>query len=222
MLGVIGETLPLAVAIAFSPFGIIAVVVMLLSNYPRATSIGFVLGWAAGVGLIGVAGFLLAGLVPESAGVRGFVGPLALIALGLVSIALAVRQWGSRPKSGDELVLPSWMSHVDRLSAMRSFSLGLVLAATKPKNIILAFGSGVAASSAGLAGAQALVALGVFLAVASISIGAPVIAFLIAGDRVHGGLERIRDWLVRHNSAMLGAILLFVGVVLVGNGLSGL
>jgi len=222
VLGVIGETLPLAVAIAFSPFGIIAVVVMLLSSYPRATSIGFVLGWAAGVGLIGVSGFLLAGLVPQGAGVRGFVGPLALIALGIVSIALAARQWRSRPKSGDDLVLPGWMSHVDSLSAMRSFSLGLVLAATKPKNIILAFGSGVAASSAGLAGAQALVALGVFLGVASISIGAPVIAFLIAGERVHGGLEHIRDWMVRHNSAMLGAILLFVGVVLVGNGLSGL
>lgn len=220
MLGVIGETLPLAIAIAFSPFGIVAVVVMLLSSYPRATSIGFVLGWAAGVGIIGVAGFLLAGLVPDGDGGRGVVGPLALIALGIVSIALAARQWHGRPSSDDDLVLPGWMSHIDNLSGMRSFSLGVVLAATKPKNIILAFGSGVAASSAGLAGAQALVALGVFLAVASVSIGAPVIAFLIAGERVNGGLELIRDWMVRHNSAMLGAILLFVGVVLVGNGLS--
>jgi hypothetical protein len=222
VLGVIGETLPLAIAIAFSPFGIVAVVVMLLSSYPRATSIGFVLGWAAGVAIMGISGFLLAGLVPAGGGGRGVVGPIALIVLGIISIALAAHQWRRRPGADDELILPGWMSHVDNLSALRSFALGLVLAATKPKNIILAFGSGVAASSAGLAGAQALVALGVFLAVASISLGAPVIAFLIAGERVHGGLERIRDWLVRHNSAMLGAILLFVGVVLVGNGLSGL
>ncbi|MDO9590988.1 MAG: GAP family protein, partial [Microcella sp.] len=105
--------------------------------------------------------------------------------------------------------------------AVRSFALGVVLAATKPKNTILAFGSGVAASSAGLVGAEALVVLGVFLGAATVSIGAPVIAFLIAGERVNGGLERVRDWMIRHNSAMLGVILLFVGVVLVGIGLRG-
>ncbi len=219
MLIVIGETLPLAIAIAFSPFGIVAVVVMLLSSYPRSTSIGFVLGWAAGIAVIGIAGYLLAGLVPESTGSSRVFGPVTLVVLGAASIALAVRQWSGRRHTNETLSLPAWMSRIDGLSAVRSFLLGAVLAATKPKNIILAFGSGVVASTAGLVGAQAVVVLGVFLSVASISIGAPIIAFLVAGDRVSGGLERIRDWMIRHNSAMLGVILLFVGVVLVGIGL---
>lgn len=219
MLIVIGETLPLAIAIAFSPFGIVAVVVMLLSSYPRSTSIGFVLGWAAGIAVIGIAGYLLAGLVPESTGTSRFFGPVTLIVLGAASIALAVRQWSGGRRTDETLALPGWMSRIDGLSAARSFLLGAVLAGTKPKNIVLAFGSGVVASTAGLVGAQAVVVLGVFLGVASISIGAPIIAFLVAGDRVHGGLERIRDWMIRHNSAMLGVILLFVGVVLVGLGI---
>jgi hypothetical protein len=222
VLGVIGETLPLAIAIAFSPFGIVSVVVMLLSSYPRTTSIGFVLGWASGIAIVGIAGYLLAGLVPEAPDDGRVVGPIALVVLGLLSIGFAVRQWRSRPGADDEGSLPSWMSRIDGLSGFRSFAFGTVLAATKPKNIILAFGSGVAASTAGLVGAQAVIVLGVFLSAASISLGAPVIAFLVAGERVNGGLERIRDWMIRHNSAMLGVIMLFVGVLLVGNGLRGL
>lgn len=220
MLGVIGETLPLAIAIAFSPLGIAAVVVMLLSSYPRATSIGFVLGWASGIALVGIAGYLLAGLVPPADNDSRLVGPLTLIVLGALSIGFAARQWRSRPD--DDLDLPGWMTRIDALSAVRSFGLGAVLAATKPKNIILAFGSGVAASTAGVTGAQALVVLGVFLGAASISLGAPVVAFLVAGDRINPGLERLRDWMIRHNSAMLGVILLFVGVLLVGLGIRSL
>ena len=222
MLTVIGETLPLAIAIAFSPFGVVAVVVMLLSSYPRATSIGFVLGWASGIAVVGVAGYLLAELVPDGVGGLTIIGPLTLVVLGSVSIGFAARQWRGRPSADDEVELPGWMSRIDGLSALRSFALGAALAAKKPKNIILAFGSGVAASTAGLVGAQAVVVLGVFLGVSSISLGAPIIAFLIAGERVYGWLESIRDWMIRHNSAMLGVILLFVGVVLVGNGLRAL
>lgn len=90
MLVMIGETLPLAIAIAFSPLAIVAVVV-LLSSHPRASSIGFLLWWA--VGVLAVAGYLLAGLVAEPSDGPRLVAPLALAALGAVSIALAVQQW---------------------------------------------------------------------------------------------------------------------------------
>lgn len=224
MLIVIGETLPLAIAIAFSPLGIVAVIVMLLSRYPRASSASFVIGWASGISAIAVAGYALAALLPDTGeeAPRRIAAPLTLIVLGVISIGLALRQWRARPAADEEVALPTWMSRIDGLTALRSFAFGVVLAATKPKNIILAFGSGVAAAGAGLAGAQAFIVLGVFLAFASISMGAPVIAYLIAGDRIRGPLTSVREWLVRHNAAMLGVILLFLGVVLVGNGIAAL
>lgn len=224
MLIVIGETLPLAVAIAFSPLGIVAVIVMLLSRYPRASSASFVVGWASGITLVAIAGYALAALMPDGGedAPRRIAAPLTLIVLGVISIALAARQWRARPNADDEVELPAWMSRIDGLTALRSFVFGVLLAATKPKNIILAFGSGVAAAAAGLVGAQAIIVLGVFLAVASISMSAPVIAYLIAGDRIRGALLALREWLVRHNSAMLGLILLLLGVVLLGNGIAAL
>lgn len=224
MLIVIGETLPLAIAIAFSPLGVVAVIVMLLSRYPRASSVGFVLGWAVGVAAIAIAGYVLTRLIPDlsEGSETRIIAPLALIVLGAVSIALAVRQWRARPAVDDQVELPPWMSRIDGLTAVRSFAFGVVLAATKPKNLILAFGSGVAAASAGIVGAEALIVLGVFLGFASLSIGAPVIAYLVAGDRIRGPLTALREWMVRNNSAMLGVILLFIGVVLIGNGVAGL
>lgn len=224
MLIVIGETLPLAVAIAFSPLGIVAVIVMLLSRYPRASSASFVAGWASGITAVAVAGYALASIIPDlgDGSPRRIAAPLTLIVLGTISVALAVRQWRARPAADDDVELPAWMSRIDGLTALRSFAFGALLAATKPKNIILAFGSGVAAAGAGLAGAEALIVLGVFLVVASISMGAPVVAYLIAGDRIRGPLLTLREWLVRHNAAMLGLILLLLGVVLVGNGIAAL
>src|SRR4029453_18692301 len=46
---VIGEILPLAVGIAISPIPIIAAILMLLSPKAKATSVGFLLGWLAGI-----------------------------------------------------------------------------------------------------------------------------------------------------------------------------
>lgn len=221
MLVVIGEALPFAVAIAFSPLGIVSVVVMLLSSYPRASSISFVAGWMAGIAVVAGAGFFFAGLVPDLSGASRFVTPVVLIVAGLASMVFAVRQWLGRPGPDDIVDLPGWMSRIDGLTALRSFVFGAVLAATKPKNIVLAFGTGVGVEAAGLRGAEALIVLAVYLVVASLSIAAPVIAYLIAGDSIAPRLERLREWMIRNNSAMLGVILLFIGVVLVGNGLAG-
>ena len=49
MNSVIGEILPLAIAVAISPIPIIAAVLMLLSPRARVTSVAFLLGWILGV-----------------------------------------------------------------------------------------------------------------------------------------------------------------------------
>ena len=56
--GVIGDLLPLAVGVAISPIPIIAVILMLLSRRPGATSIGFGVGWLLGI-LLGTVVFLV-------------------------------------------------------------------------------------------------------------------------------------------------------------------
>lgn len=50
----IGQVLPLAVGVALSPVPIIAVVLMLMSARAQLNGPGFVLGWLAGLAVIGV------------------------------------------------------------------------------------------------------------------------------------------------------------------------
>jgi len=46
---VIGDLLPLAVGVAISPIPIIAVILMLMSREASRTSVGFLIGWVAGI-----------------------------------------------------------------------------------------------------------------------------------------------------------------------------
>ena len=61
----IGQVLPLAVVVAFSPMPIVAVVLMLVSARARTNGPAFVLGWLLGVGVVG--GIILAVSGPAAA-----------------------------------------------------------------------------------------------------------------------------------------------------------
>ena len=62
---VIGEILPLAVGIAISPIPIIAAILMLLSPKAKTTSVGFLLGWLAGIVIAIVLFTLLSSVLPQ-------------------------------------------------------------------------------------------------------------------------------------------------------------
>src|SRR6476646_1772182 len=65
----IGQILPLAVVVAFSPMPIVAVVLMLVSARARVNGPAFVLGWILGVGVVG--GIILAVSGPADASDNG-------------------------------------------------------------------------------------------------------------------------------------------------------
>ena len=65
----IGQVLPLAIVVAFSPMPIVAVVLMLVSARARTNGPAFVLGWLLGVGVVG--GIILAVSGPVDASDSG-------------------------------------------------------------------------------------------------------------------------------------------------------
>ena len=217
---VIGATLPLAIGIAISPIPIIAAILMLLSPKAKGTSVGFLLGWIVGI-LVAVTVFtLLSSVLPdsgedESKPVHGVIQ----IVLGAGLLFLALRQWRSRPRAGVQAALPKWMSAIDTMNAGKGFGLGFLLAAVNPKNLLLGAGAGVAIGSAGLAAGEAAVAIGVFTVIAAASVAIPVIAYLVASERMSGPLESLRSWLVQNNSTVMAVLLLVIGFVLIGKGI---
>nr|WP_274638222.1 GAP family protein [Microbacterium bovistercoris] len=218
---VIGEILPLALGIAISPIPIIAAILMLLSPKARVTSVGFLLGWVAGIVVAVVVFTLLSSILPadDPSVSKPILGVVRLV-LGALLLLLALRQWRGRPK-GDALpVLPKWMQAIDTVTFPVALGLGFLLSALNPKNLIMAVGAGMSIGSASLNGGAIVVVIVVFTIIAACTVGVPVIAYLLAADTLRGPVDALRGWLVKENAVIMAILLLVIGVSTIGKGLA--
>ncbi len=228
MLDALGDALPLAAAIALSPLAVASVVLMLLSPNAKAATLSFLLGFAGAIAAVASIAYLVAVLLPHDADDRSISAPFLLIGLGIVAIVLAVRQWRSRPtaaEDGDETrvpEIPGWMAKIDGMTPAKAAALGAFIGGLKPKNLLLSIGVGVTLEAADATVGEAAITLAVVVLLGSLPVIIPVIAAFVAGDRIREPLDRLRAWLIDHNAAMVGAILLLIGVVLISTGAEAL
>ena len=61
----------------------------------------------------------------------------------------------------------------------------------------------------------------IYTAIATITVVAPVVAYLIIGAPVRAVLEPVRTWLVRYYNVIIAAVLAIIGAVMIGKGLAG-
>jgi hypothetical protein len=219
----IGSILPQAIGVAISPIPIIAVILMLFSKRARNNGLAFLAGWVLALTVVGAIVLLLAGAGKVSAG--GTPSTLSYVIhllLGLLLLVLAVRNWQQRPQEGETPEMPKWMATIDSFTAGRAFGLSALLAGVNPKNLGLALAAALSIAQAGLSGAQPWIALAVFVLLASISVAAPVLYYLIAGQSAEEMLNTWKTWLTANNATVMFVLLLVLGVKLVGDGLGGL
>lgn len=221
MLDAFGAALPVAVAVALSPLPIIAVLLVLLSPAGSTAGLTFLAGRLAGVGFVVGLFAVMSDLVERSDDDSPLVAVLRFV-VGATLMVLAVAKWRGRPRSADEVDLPAWMGAIEGSSPARAALLALTLSVANPKELLLGVGAGITIGSAALPlGATLAVGAG-YTVIACLSVGAPVIAFLAAPDRIRGRLERLRVVLVRHNDAIMSVVLLVIGAALIGGGLAAL
>jgi Sap, sulfolipid-1-addressing protein len=79
----------------------------------------FVVGWVVGLMVAGTAILLVAGGADATDGGEpaSWVGWLKL-GLGLALLAMAAKQWRSRPAEGETAELPAWMKTIDLFFAL--------------------------------------------------------------------------------------------------------
>jgi hypothetical protein len=94
--------------------------------------------------------------------------------------------------------------------------------ATSPKKLSLTLAATLTIAQAGLSGGQSAVALVVFAVIASVSVAAPVLYYLVAGESAAKTLDGWKAWLLANNSTVMFVLFLVLGAKLVGNGLGGL
>jgi threonine/homoserine/homoserine lactone efflux protein len=219
----IGQSLSLAVGVALSPVPIIAVVLMLVSPRGRGNGIAFVVGWLVGLGALGTVALLLAGQADPTEGSEPatWVGLLKL-ALGGLTLLLAVAQWRKRPRGDAEPAPPKWMGAIDAFTPIKALGAGAALAAVNPKNLLLGVSAAAAIATTGIPAGEQAVAYAVFAVVGTIGVAAPVVLSVALGSRSAPVLESLRAWMAHNSAVIMAVLLLVIGAKLVGDGISSL
>ncbi len=219
----IGDTLPLAVGVAVSPLPIVAIILMLFSKRAKSNGLAFVLGWMLGIVVVG--GIVLAlgnAANISSGGESGMTTSVLRLALGLLLLGVAVRNWRKRPKPGEDLHLPKWMAGLDALMPTKALGLGALLSGLNPKNLAFIVGASLAIIQASLSIGQTIVVFAVFVIIASCTVAGPAIFYAAGGEKAATTLDRMKVWLLANNATVMAVLCLVLGAVLLGKGISGL
>ena len=216
----ISAVLTFAVGVAISPVPIIAVTLMLFSQRARVNGPVFLAGWVLAVAVASGAAYLLADQGDAAtSGTAADAIAWGKIVLGVLLLLLAARNWRSRPAPGTEPQMPKWMAGIDTLAPPKAFGLGLLLAGVNPKNLMLAAAAGASLAGLGLSTGDAVGSLIVFVVIASLTIAAPVVYYLIGGDHAKARLDEIKNWLALHNNAVMAVLFIVFGAKLIADGL---
>lgn len=216
----IGEVLTFAVGVAISPIPIIAVILMLFSRRARVNGPAFLLGWVVALAAVaGIACALASSSDAASGGSAADTIAWGKVVLGVVLLGMARRHWAKRPAPGAEPEMPRWMASVEELAPLKALALGIALVAANPKNLILAIGAGTGLGQLALSTSDQIVAVAVFVVVASLTIAGPVVYYLVGGDHARAALDGLKTWLTAHNDAVMAVLLLVFGVDLIAKGL---
>jgi len=209
----------LALVITLSPLSIIPAVLVLHAPRPRPSSLAFLGGWLVA----------LAALTAIFVGFSGLLGGLhksppawaswLRIVVGAALIVFGIFQWLTRHRHTH---MPGWMRSLTNLTPARAGVTGAALAVVRPEVLLICAAAGLAIGSAGLGVTRAWISAAFFVAVAASSVAIPVLAYAGAGDRLDEPLARLKDWMEQHNAALMAAILIVIGLLVLYKGIHAL
>ncbi len=219
----IGGSLPLAIGIAISPIPIIAVVLMLTTPRARTNGPAFLLGWLLGLGVVGAIVLALAGPAGASqSGAPATWVSWVKIALGVLLLLVALRQFRGRPRGDDQASMPKWMGTIDKFRPLTALGFAAVLAGANPKNLLLAVAGAAAIAQTGIPGGQQAIAYLIFALIATTGVAAPVGVYFAMGERSQDMLTKLKDWMGRNNAVIMSILCLIIGAKLIGDAIGGL
>lgn len=218
---VIGALLPAAAAVALSPIPIVAVVLVLDSPRARGSGVGFALGWVAGLTIVSLLVVLVLGAATDP-GTDAATGVNWLMAgIGVLFLAMAVRQWRKRPTGNETPKMPTWMASISSVTPVKAALLGAALSGANPKNLALTFAASAAIANARLDGADAVIAVLTFVAIGSVTVVGAVVVYLLSPAKAARPLATVRQFMAQNNATIMMVILVILGAKLIGDAVAG-
>lgn len=216
----ISDILPMALGIAISPIPIIGIILILFSARARVNGPAFLLGWLIGLSLVVVVVTAFASALDVGTDTGASDGASTFkVVLGVVLILGAFRKWRSRPAPGAEVALPKWLATIDTFTPVKSLGLGAAFSGLNPKCLIFGAAAAATVAQANLSTSDTVITLAVFVVLSSLTIIIPMAYALIGGERAKTTLEGWKAWLSANNAAVMAALFVVFGVVLLSEGL---
>jgi cadmium resistance protein CadD (predicted permease) len=197
---VLGALIPLGLVIALSPITVIPAVLVLQAPRPRPSGLAFLAGWVLG----------LAALTAVSVAGSGLLGGLhkspptwaswLRVILGAALIVLGIYRWLTRHRHTES---PAWMRSFATITPARAAITGAAL---------------LAIGGSGMDVADDWIAAAFFVAIAASTVAVPILAYAAAGHRLDDTMARLKDWMDKNNAALMAAILVVIGVMVLYNG----
>ncbi|WP_445168294.1 GAP family protein [Mycolicibacterium sp. Dal123E01] len=212
------ELIPLALVITLSPLTIIPGILMLHTPSPRPTSLAFLFGWVLGIGGL-TAGFVLVSDALGGLSKQPTWAPYVRIVIGVALILFGLYRWFTRKRSEHQ---PGWMKSMTTIGPGRALVTAIVLVVINPKVLFMCAAAGLAIGSAGLGTTGAWTADAVFTAIAASSVALPVLAYLVAGERLDEPLTKLKNWMEAQHATLVAAILVVLGIMVLYKGIHGL
>ena len=213
--GVIG----LGLVIALSPITIIPAVLVLQAPRPRPAGLAFLAGWVLG----------LAALTALSVGASGLLGGLdkspprwaswLRVVLGSALILYGVYQWLTRRSHTES---PAWMRSFATITPRRAGLTAAALMVIRPDVLLICVPAGLAIGGSGLDLPLVWMAAVIFVAVAASTVAIPILAYAAAGHRLDDPLARLKDWMDRNNAALMAALFVVIGLLVLYHGIHAL
>jgi Sap, sulfolipid-1-addressing protein len=209
----------LGLVISLSPITVIPAVLVLQAPRPRPTGLAFLGGWVLG----------LAALTALSVGASGLLGGLdkapprwtswLRVVLGSALILYGIYQWLTRQRHSES---PGWMRSFVTITPVRAALTALALVVIRPDVLLICVPAGLAIGGGGLGVTGDWIAAAIFVAIAASSVAIPILAYAAAGHRLDDTLARLKDWMDKNTAALMAAVLVVVGALVLYHGINAL
>ena len=209
----------LALVVAFSPITVIPAVLVLQAPRPRPSALAFLVGWVLG----------LAALTALSVAASGLLGGLhkspptwaswLRVILGAALILFGIYRWLTRRRHTES---PGWMRSFATITPVRAGITGAVLVVIRPDVLLICIPAGLAIGGSGLDVTDAWIAAAIFVGVAASTVAVPILAYAAAGHRLDDAMASLKDWMEKNNAALMAAILIVIGLMLLYHGIHAL
>ena len=108
------------------------------------------------------------------------------------------------------------------LHVLTSLAAGLLLGIGGPKRLVLTVLAAASITAAGVATSTEVGLVVWYGIIATVLVWAPVLAFVILGERAVSALDAAQEWLKRHQRRVMFFVLAIIGLLLVADGIAAL